>query len=420
MNKKFLSLAVIVGMGLFLGACSNKKEDTSNADKIKIEFWNHWTSDGAEGKFFSEKIEEYEKANPSIDIVQKNIPIDDYTGTKLTTAFATGKGPDIFSASPGTINTFINSGIAYPLDKYFDKEVLTDYSEEAIKDVTKDGKIIAVPFEQDLMALFYDKDAFENAGIQPPKTWDEMISAAKKLTTDKVSGITYDLTKGAYGNFSFMPFVWQSGGDFFDGEKSLLNTKPVIDALTLWKKMVDDGSANLKPSRFASDAGILGDKETAMWIGGSFGIKGLEDDYNNTNIGVVPLPVPNGGSPTSVAGGWKLVINSQSKAADEAAKFAKWLFLDKDAKNSTEWNTEVKFSYSPRKSVVENAEEIYQKGLRANFTNEIYGTERPELSMDPKVSDIIGDMIQNALFSVSPEQAAKEADAKLTEYFESN
>ncbi|KAF1302626.1 MULTISPECIES: ABC transporter substrate-binding protein [Enterococcus] len=420
MNKKVLSFVTIVGAVLLLGACGNKKENSSSSDKTKIEFWNHWTSEGGEGKFFNEKIKEYEEKNPSIDIVQKNIPIDDYTGTKLTTAFATGEGPDVFSASPGTINTFIESGITYPLDKYFDEEVLKDYSEESIKDVTKDGKIIAIPFEQDLMALFYDKDMFEKVGIQPPTTWDEMITAAKKLTTDEISGITYDLTKGAYGNFSFMPFVWQSGGDFFDGEKSLLNTKPVIDALTLWKKMVDDGSANLKPSRFASDVGILGDEETAMWIGGSFGIKALEDDYADTNVGVVPLPIPEDGMPTSVAGGWKLVVNSQSKHADEAAKFAKWLFLDKDAKNSTEWNTEVKFSYSPRKSVIKNAEDIYQKGLRANFTNDIYGTERPELSMDPKVSDIIGDMIQNALFSDTPEQAAKDADKKLTEYFESN
>ncbi|GCF93553.1 hypothetical protein NRIC_14440 [Enterococcus florum] len=78
----------------------------------------------------------------------------------------------------------------------------------------------------------------------------------------------------------------------------------------------------------------------------------------------------------------------------------------------------MKFSYSPRKSVIKEAEAIYQKGLRAEFTNEIYGTERPELSMDPKVADIIGDMIQQALYNTTPEEAAKEADSKLKDYFE--
>lgn len=420
MKRKVIITAMAIATTLILGACGggNAKENDSADGKIKLEYWNHWTSDGGEGKFFAEKIKEYEKENPNVEIVQKNIPIDDYTGTKLTTAFATGEGPDIFTASPGTINTFVDSKITYPMDKYFEKDVLEDYSKESIEDVTRDGKIIAVPFEQDLMALFYNKDMFDKAGIQPPKTWDEMISAAKKLTTEKVSGITYDLTKGAYGNFSFMPFVWQGGGNFFSDDRSELSSDSVVNALGLWKQMVDDGSANLKPSRFASDVGILGDGETAMWIGGSFGIKALEDDYPDTNIGVVPLPIPEGGTPTTVAGGWKVVVNSQSKHADEAAKFVQWLFLDKDAKNSTEWNTEVKFSYSPRKSVIKNAETIYQKGLRSVFTNEIYGTEKPELSMDPKVSDIIGDMIQEDLFSTSPEEAAKAADQKLNDFFD--
>lgn len=417
MKKKIILVVAIVFLTVTLGACG-KKGAASDDGKVELEYWNHWVSDGGEAKFFNKKIKEYEKKNPNIKIVQKNISIDDYTGTKLTTAFATGDGPDIFSASPGTINTFIESGINYPLDDYFSDDVLEDYSKESIKDVTKDGKIIAAPFEQDLMALFYNKDMFVKAGIQPPKTWDEMITAAKKLNNEKVSGITYDLTKGAYGNFSFMPFVWQGGGDFFEGKKSQLNTPSVINALTLWKKMVDDKSANLKPSRPASDVGILGDEETAMWIGGSFGIKALEDDYSDKNIGVVPLPIPKDGKPTSVAGGWKLVVNKQSKHPKEAAKFVKWLFLSKDPKNSIEWNTEVKFSYSPRKSVIKEAEAIYQKGLRAEFTNDVYGTERPELSMDPKVADIIGDMIQEALYSKTPEEAAKDADKKLKDYFE--
>ncbi|MDH6363860.1 multiple sugar transport system substrate-binding protein [Enterococcus sp. PF1-24] len=420
--KKFLSLTLSAALIMGLSGCGSKEEtkkENTNDGKVTIEFWNHWTSDGGEGKFFTEKIKEYQELNPDIEIIQTNVPIDDYTGTKLTTAFATGEGPDVFSASPGTINTFIDSGINYDLSDYFSEAVLADYSEESIADVTKNDKIIAAPFEQDLMALFYDIDMFEKAGIEPPKTWEEMIDAAKKLTTSDVSGITYDLTKGAYGNFSFMPFVWQTGGDFFEDDKSLLDTPEMIQALTLWKQMVEDGSANLKPSRFASDVGIIGDGETAMWIGGSFGIKALEDEYPDANIGVIPLPIPDGGKPASVAGGWKLVVNSQSDEKEEAAKFVQWLFLDEDAKNSVQWNTEVKFSYSPRKSVIEEAGAIYQDGLRANFTDEVYGTERPELSMEPKVADIIGDMIQNALFSMSPEEAAKDADEKLTAYFES-
>lgn len=420
--KKTLITLSAIGIASVLTACGGENEstteETTNEDKVTVEFWNHWTSDGNEGEFFTAKIEEYEELNPDVDIIQTNVPIDDYTGSKLTTAFATGEGPDLFSVSPGTINTFIDTGITMPLNEYYTEEILADYSEESIADVTVDGDIVAVPFEQDLMALFYDIDAFEEAGIEPPQTWDEMITAAEQLATESTSGITYDMTKGAYGNFSFSPFVWQGGGDFFEDNQSMLNTEPVINALELWKTMADNGSANLKPSRFASDVGILGDKETAMWVGGSFGIKALETDYPDANIGVIPLPIPEGGQPMSVAGGWKLVVNSQSDVSSEAAEFLQWLFLDEDAERSTEWNTEAKFSYSPRQSVIDNAEEVYQEGLRASFTNEIYGTERPELSMEPEVADIIGDMIQDALFTMSPEEAAAKADERLQQYFD--
>lgn len=426
MKKKliFRTLLLILLGNILIGCSSNSKssktnENAGNDDEVTVEFWNHWTSDGNEGQYFEEKIEEFEELNPGVKINQTNVPIDDYTGARLTTAFATGEGPDIFSVSPGTINVFVESGTAYPMDDYFTDELLADFSEESIDDVTRNDSIIAVPFEQDLMALFYDIDALEEAGIDPPTTWNEMIAAAEILTTDDKWGITYDLTKGAYGNFSFMPFVWQGGGDFIVDGKSHLNTEPVIEALTLWKTMVDNGSANLNPSRFASDVGILGDKETALWIGGSFGISALESDYPDTNVGVVPLPIPEGGTPASVAGGWKLMINNEGES-EAAADFAEWLFLDEDSQNSIDWNTKAKFAYSPRQSVVDEASDIYQEGLRSVFTNEIYGTERPELSLDPESADIIGDMIQDALYTMTPEEAANRAHERLQNHLDNN
>ncbi|WP_333791925.1 sugar ABC transporter substrate-binding protein [Muricomes intestini] len=422
--RKMISLTCVVGVVLSLVACGGKKQNDSQAatdtssKKTQIKFWNHWGSETNEAKWFNDKIAEYEELNPDVEITQTNIPMEDYTGARLTTAFATGEGPDIFSASPGTLPAFTEADVLYDLSKYFSEDVLADFSEDAINSVSVDGKILAAPFEQDLLGLYYNKDMLDAAGITPPTTWDEMIAAAKALTTSDVWGITYDLTKGAYGNFIFMPFVWQTGGDFFEGDKSLLNTPEMIKALTMWKQMVDDGSANIKPSRFASDGAILAEGETAMWIGGSWAITQYEKEYPDMNIGLVPLPIPDGGKPASAGGGWRLAVSSQSQVAEQAAKFVQWLFLDEDPTNAIQWNTEVKFSYSPRKSVIEQAEDIYQKGLRATFTNEIYGTEQPELSMEPEVSDIIGDMLQNAIFSMSPEDAAKEGDRKLTEFFE--
>ncbi|MBU5365505.1 sugar ABC transporter substrate-binding protein [Enterococcus devriesei] len=421
MKKILLGCLILLGLSGLVG-CGNEKKAAADDGQIKLEFWHFWSKGGGEDKFFKERIEEFEKENPKIKITQSNVPVDDYMGTKLATAFTSGTGPDIFVASPGTISNFAKAGIPYPMEDYFSDDIMKDYSKASIKSVTdKDGHIIAVPTEQDLVALFYNKDLLAEKNIQPPKTWDELVSAAKQLTTDKRAGITFEVTKGAFQNFLLMPFIWQQGSDYIVDGKANLDSLEVINALKLWRSMIDDKSANIKPSRGAGDVGILGDDETAMWVGGTVGIRALNDEYKDQNVGVVPLPkIDQTAKDVTVAGGWNFVVNSKSEHPKEAAKFVKYMFLDKDGKNSTKWNTEAKFSYSPRKSVVEGAPDAYQQNLAKDVTDQIYGTEVPELTLSPEESDIIGDMIQNALFSTNPEKAAKEAQKKMQEYLDSN
>lgn len=414
MKKLLLGCLIFIALSGLVG-CGNNNKVAESDEKIKLEFWNFWSKDGGEDKFFKARIKDFEKKNPNVKITQSNIPVDDYMGTKLATAFTSGTGPDIFVASPGTIGNFINAGIPYPMEDYFSHEVRKDYSKASLEAVTdKDGHILAVPTEQDLVALFYDKDLLAEKNITPPKTWDEMVDAAKQLTTDKRAGITFEVTKGAFQNFLLMPFLWQQNSNFIVDGKANLDSPEVIKALKLWKTMIDDGSANLKPSRGAGDVGILGDDETALWIGGTVGIRALNDEFKDRNIGVVPLPkTDKSAKDVTVAGGWSFVVNSKSEHPKEAARFVQSMFLDKDGKNSTKWNTEAKFSYSPRKSVVEGAPEAYQQNLAKEVTDQIYGVEVPELTMSPEESDIIGDMIQNALFSTTPEKAAKDAQKKM-------
>lgn len=414
--KRVMLTAATVTAGLFLLAgCGGKKSSSSNG-KVTIQYWNHWAADSGEGKWFQAKIEEYEKLHPNIKIKQTHVPINDYTGSKLTTAFATGNGPDMFSSSAGTINTFVDSGVAANLNDIFSKSMRKDYTKASLKAVTYKGKILAMPIEQDLVGLFYDKDLLDKNHMAVPKTWDELRADAKKLTTDKRSGIIFEPVKGAFENFIFEPLVWQQGGDLFkkNGDPNV-DSKPVINALAFIRSMAKDGSLNLKPDRPGSDNATIGEGQTAFWWGGSFGVHDLETKYAKRNIQVAPLPIPEGGKPASVAGGWRLVANAQGKHLKETKAFMKWLFLDKSGDHALQYNTVARFSYSPRQSVLKRGSKIYQKGLRKVFTNEIYGTEKPEEAMSPKDADTVGDMIQNALFKMSASKAAKIAQAKMEE-----
>ena len=102
---------------------------------------------------------------------------------------------------------------------------------------------------------------------------------------------------------------------------------------------------------------------------------------------------------------------------DSAAKFIEWAFAE-DLDIPLEWCTQVKFCYSPRKSVVEAGKDVYSVGLRKVFTDEIYGTEKPEIRMPAEAGSIIQDMVQQGVLDskISVEEVVKKTDEKLKEF----
>lgn len=407
---------MLAAAGAFAGGA---KESSSGAAQgsTEVKELSLWDFHGAaEGDFFKSLPDAYAKVNPQVKITEETVPWDDYLGTKLAAAFAAGAGPDLFFVSPGTIGKYINSGIAYALNPYLTSKIISDFSPSSIKGVSIGDKIYAIPFEIELIGLYYDADVLSAAGVQPPKTWDELKDAALKLKTDKSAGITIEVSKGAYQTFTWYPFMWMSGADVFtpDLKHSALNSPGVAKALQLWHDLIGSGAANLRPSRSTTDIGILGDGETAMQICGSWSIPTIENQYKDKNIKLVRLPIPDGGKPANVAGGWKFMVNAKGKYPAEAAKFAVWAFGE-NVDLPLQWTTVTKFAYSPRKSVMDAGQAVFSKGLRAVFATQIYGTEKPEIRMPAEVSSIIEDMVQNAMFNKDYDgaRAAMEAHQKL-------
>ncbi|GJM78555.1 hypothetical protein HMSSN139_10510 [Paenibacillus sp. HMSSN-139] len=85
------------------------------------------------------------------------------------------------------------------------------------------------------------------------------------------------------------------------------------------------------------------------------------------------------------------------------------------------WVSEVKFAYSPRKSVMEAGGELYQKGLRQVFTEQIYGTERQEPQYPAEISGIFTDSLQRLLYGGAlPDDLAASTYRQITDYLTDN
>jgi multiple sugar transport system substrate-binding protein len=156
-----------------------------------------------------------------------------------------------------------------------------------------------------------------------------------------------------------------------------------------------------------------------MQVSGTWAIAALEKDYAKTNIGLVPLPLPEGGKAATDAGGWKMMVSSKGTNSDEAAKFAMWAWAG-NTDLPLKWCTETKFAYSPRKSVVEAGKAIYDKGLRKVFTDEIYSSAIGEPRYPSEIVNAVGDAIQSVMFgNADPKAAAKTANDKINTFMES-
>jgi multiple sugar transport system substrate-binding protein len=416
MKKSLLWLAVLVLSVSMIAAFSMA------AEKTKITFW--YFHSGVEGEFMAALADKYNKVNPNVEVTAVSIPQADYMGVKLTTAFAGNAGPDVFFMSPGDFLKYANSGLALDLTSYYTDELKADFLPSALDAVTVNGKIVGIPFEIELLGLYYNKDMFAAANVQPPKTWNELIEATKTLTKGKVAGLLIEPNKGYYQNFTWYPFLWQGGGGIIDvaTKKGIFEGPAVENALKLWGDLVKAGAPAKITIPGTWDLSLLGQGNVAMQICGTWAIAVLEDPkngYSETNIGLVPLPIPDNGKAATDAGGWKFMVNANSKNADAAAKFAMWVFGG-DTSLPLEWCTKTKFAYSPRKSVVEAGKDIYSKGLRKVFTDEIYDTAIGEPRYPSEIVNAVGDALQEVMFAnADPKAAAKKANDIINEFLKS-
>lgn len=371
-------------------------------EKTVLRLWSFHQS--KEYEFWKRLAQRYRDVNPDVEVQVEYVSSDIYfNSSRLLTFFASGHGPDIFFVSPGTIAKFAEAQVLQPLSDRFSEEIRNDFYPSALEAVMIDDDIVAIPIETELLALYYNKEKFADAGLEPPATWDDLLNAARRLNSEAASSLTMETFASVYQTFTWLPFLWQTGTDFMaeDGSYRPVDPDRALRMFGFFRQMLDEDLINRHPSRPTNDIGILADGETVMQVSGSWSIAMLETVYRDKAIGVVPLPHPREGEPLTIAGGWKIAANRFSEHVREAADFIMWAFAG-DPEIPIEWCNEVKFAYSPRISVMEKAGGFYLKGMREVFTTRIFGTERQEPRFPQELNAIFSDALLQLIHTDRP------------------
>jgi multiple sugar transport system substrate-binding protein len=280
-------------------------------------------------------VKEFNDLHNGIKVEYREIQFDDVVSEAMR-AYSTGQAPDIITVDNPDHALFSSHGAFLDLTDMIAKSSVvktSNYFPGPLKSVMWKDKYYGIPKATNTIALYYNKDMFKAAGLdpsKPPQTWDELIADAKKLTnpSKNVYGITFSAKANEEGTFQFLPWVQMAGGSY-----DHINTDGAVKALTTWKEILDQKLASpdtLTRSQWDATA-TFNAGNAAMAISGPWEIDRMLTDAK-FDWGVALLPVPEEGAKRSSAmGDYNWAIFANTKHPQEAFKVLEY-FVSQDDK----------------------------------------------------------------------------------------
>ncbi len=320
MKLKSLTLLVILGAVFVFSSCKQPEQAGGKSNGPDLVIWESYNDE--EHAVFTTIVDSFSKKT-GLKVKVQRIPFDGME-QKLLTAIATKNVPDLARVDYAFTAVLASKNGVFPIKDPSLDPIIAELSVAALYGNYYKGQLWGLPDQTTCIALFYNKDLFDKAGIKaPPKTWDEFISVAQKLTNPKKQIWGFAMRNTLWWTF---PFFFTYGGKFLseDGRKCLLDSPEAIKGFTLkvdlYRKYKVEAGA-WQSGAIPPDAGFRNGKY-AMIFDGPWSIKSLNE--LGLNYGVALIPAGPAGSATSI-GGTNMVIPVGAKHKENAIKFLKYL-----------------------------------------------------------------------------------------------
>jgi len=316
---------------------------------------------------------------------------------------AAGKLPDLAVMDNPDCAAYAQMGLFADVTSYVSKWS-DDFFPGPWKSGTLNGKVYAVPFTSNCLALFYNVDMLNKAKVKPPTTWTELRAAAKKLSGHGIYGFGMSAVKSEEGTFQFLPWLLSTGGKY-----DKLDSKEAIKSFTFLADMVKDGSMPKEVLNWtqADVEKQFAAGKIAMMANGPWNIPAIKSDAPNLKWNVVKLPKDK--VFTSVLGGENMgVVKGPNVAA--ACKFLEFIGEKKIMKEYSS-----RFNMFPPRTDVATDPAWTNDPIMAVFIDEMkYAMPRGPNPRWPEISNAISTALQEVLTGIkTPTAAAKDAQVKV-------
>lgn len=352
MTKRWIAMLLCVCMLAGLAAFAQAE------GPVEVVFWNGYT--GPDQPVLESIVEDFNASQNEVRIKMEIMPWDTLY-QKLMPAMIAGNAPDVIGMSVTRYGEYAMAGKLEALDGYVEKSAIIN-PENMVPGLYNAGKFegtqYAMPMACAAMVMYYNKDMFREAGLDPenpPATMEELQDAwAKLIKKDENGNVTqYAQAIGVKSTVAMMPvFMWAHGAEYIKDGKSVLDSPEAVEAMTMVAKAFADGVSPVGLTGQEAD-NLFSAQKAAIEFNGQWAIAGFRGA--GIDLGIAEVPAGKGGRKTW-GGDTVLCMTADSKVKEAAWKFMEYF---NDVEAQTKWSLGVGFIPS-RLDMAEN-EEILTK-----------------------------------------------------------
>jgi multiple sugar transport system substrate-binding protein len=307
-----------------------------------LEIWGVYD----EPEVFQELITNYQKENKHITIDYQKKSFADYE-KELINAFAADQGPDIWLIHNTWLPKHKDKIEPIPAELFNLANLREDFVDVVEKDFAQEDGIYALPLYVDTLALFYNKDILNSAGISaPPETWEELIDDLDKLVQKnqwggiEQAGIALGTAENINRSTDILALLMLQNGTkmISDDKESAALGQTGEDALRFYTDFANPVKRTYTWNRqmpYSVDAFV--EAKTAMMINYSHHIATIKERVPYLNFDIAPMPqIKDREFDIDYANYWAFTVSKKSKAINEAWEFILYLTEKENAKDYLE------------------------------------------------------------------------------------
>ncbi|WP_172197295.1 ABC transporter substrate-binding protein [Saccharibacillus qingshengii] len=404
-----------------------------SAGPVKVVWWHAMS--GELGGVVDELVKQFNDSQDEVEVEAVFQGTYDESLNKLKTSMGSGTGPTLIQTYEIGSRFMIDSGAITPVQQFIDGESydVSHLEENILGYYTFDDRLYSMPFNTSNPILYYNKDAFKKAGLDPenpPTTYEEVEKAAKTLTEGSMTGGSFAI----YGWFMEQLLANQgaellnnSNGRAGMADQAQLGSPAAVSTLEWWKKMVDEGTL-LNLGRKTDDTKkAFAAGQVAMTLDSTASLRGIvQAAEGKFEVGTAPLPKPAAADADKggvVVGGASLwILNDRPEEEQQAA----WKFIKFLAEPKTQAYWHVNTGYFPITKEAYN-EDLVKENLKKypqfqTAIDQLHGTKLTPatqgavMGVFPEARQLTETAIEEALTGAAkPQDALDRASAEITQ-----